>query len=110
MDQITITENAFARISELLTEESNLNLKLRVFVQGGGCSGMEYGFTFDESQNDDDFAFDKDGVTVLVDSMSMQYLAGAVVDFKDDLEGTRFTIDNPNAETSCGCGSSFSPF
>lgn len=110
MDQITITENAFARISELLTEESNLNLKLRVFVQGGGCSGMEYGFTFDESQNDDDFAFNKDGVTVLVDSMSMQYLAGAVVDFKDDLEGTRFTIDNPNAETSCGCGSSFSPF
>lgn len=110
MSQVTITETAFARINELLAEENNPKLKLRVFVQGGGCSGMEYGFTFDEEQNDDDFTFDNNGVAVLIDSMSMQYLTGAVVDFKDDLNGTRFTIDNPNAETSCGCGSSFSPY
>ena len=110
MSQVTITDTAFARINELLTEENNPKLKLRVFVQGGGCSGMEYGFTFDDEQNDDDFTFDNNGVTVLIDSMSMQYLTGAVVDFKDDLNGTRFTIDNPNAETSCGCGSSFSPY
>lgn len=110
MSQVTITDTAFARINELLTEENNPKLKLRVFVQGGGCSGMEYGFTFDEEQNEDDFMFDNDGVSVLIDSMSMQYLTGAVVDFKDDLNGTRFTIDNPNAETSCGCGSSFSPY
>ena len=110
MSQVTITDTAFARINELLTEENNPKLKLRVFVQGGGCSGMEYGFTFDEEQNEDDFAFDNNGVSVLIDSMSMQCLTGAVVDFKDDLNGTRFTIDNPNAETSCGCGSSFSPY
>lgn len=109
-DQVKITDSAFSRISELLLDEGNPNLKLRVFVQGGGCSGMEYGFTFDEEVNDDDFTFDKEGVNVLIDSMSMQYLAGAVVDFKDDLNGTRFTIDNPNAQTSCGCGSSFSPY
>lgn len=110
MSQVTITETAFARINELLTEENNPKLKLRVFVQGGGCSGMEYGFTFDEEQNEDDFTFDNNGVAVLIDSMSMQYLTGAVVDFKDDLNGSRFTIDNPNAQTSCGCGSSFSPY
>lgn len=110
MDQITITDAAFTRIQDLLIDEKNPNLKLRVFVQGGGCSGMEYGFTFDEQINDDDFTFEKDNVSVLIDSMSMQYLTGAVIDFKDDLEGTRFSIENPNAQTSCGCGSSFSPY
>jgi iron-sulfur cluster insertion protein len=110
MEQITITDAAFDRVKELLAEDGNANLKLRLFVQGGGCSGMEYGFAFDETQNEDDFQFDKDGVNVLVDSMSMQYLVGAVIDYKDDLNGSRFSIDNPNAQTSCGCGSSFSPY
>lgn len=109
MDQVTITDNAFSRINELITDENNTKLKLRVFVQGGGCSGMEYGFTFDEEQNDDDFAFAKENVNVLIDSMSMQYLAGAEIDYKEDLNGSRFSIENPNAATSCGCGSSFSP-
>jgi iron-sulfur cluster insertion protein len=90
-------------------EENNPNLKLRVFVQGGGCSGMEYGFTFDETQNDDDFTFEQNNVKVLVDAMSMQYLAGATINYIEDLQGARFAIDNPNAETACGCGSSFSP-
>jgi iron-sulfur cluster insertion protein len=110
MSQVTITDNAFARISELMTDEKNPNLKLRVFVQGGGCSGMEYGFTFDEVQNEDDFTFEQKDVKVLVDAMSMQYLQNAVIDFKDDLNGSRFSIDNPQAATSCGCGSSFNPF
>jgi iron-sulfur cluster insertion protein len=109
MSQVTITDNAFARISELMTDEKNPNLKLRVFVQGGGCSGMEYGFTFDEVQNEDDFTFEQKDVKVLVDAMSMQYLQNAVIDFKDDLNGSRFSIDNPQAATSCGCGSSFNP-
>lgn len=109
MDQVTITDNAFSRISELIADENNPKLKLRVFVQGGGCSGMEYGFTFDEEQNDDDFTFAKENVNVVIDSMSMQYLAGAEIDYKEDLNGSRFSIDNPNAATSCGCGSSFSP-
>jgi iron-sulfur cluster insertion protein len=110
MSQVTITDNAFTRINELLIDEQNPNLKLRVFVQGGGCSGMEYGFTFDEDQNDDDFTFEQNGVKVLVDAMSMQYLAGATINYIEDLQGARFAIDNPNAQTSCGCGSSFSPY
>ena len=110
MSQVNITESAFTRIKELLESENNPALKLRVFVQGGGCSGMEYGFTFDESTNEDDFTFDKEGVQVLVDSMSMQYLTEATIDYKDDLNGSRFSINNPNAQTSCGCGSSFSPY
>jgi iron-sulfur cluster insertion protein len=109
MSQITITDNAFTRINDLLIDEKNPNLKLRVFVQGGGCSGMEYGFTFDEEQNDDDFTFEQNSVKVLVDATSMQYLTNAVIDYKEDIHGSRFAIDNPNAETSCGCGSSFSP-
>jgi iron-sulfur cluster insertion protein len=109
MSQVTITNDAFARINDLLAEENNPNLKLRAFVQGGGCSGMEYGFTFDESQNEDDFTFEQQGVKVLIDSMSMQYLAGATINYIEDLQGARFAIDNPNAQTSCGCGSSFSP-
>jgi len=109
MSQVTITDNAFARINDLLLDEKNPNLKLRVFVQGGGCSGMEYGFTFDEEQNDDDFTFEQNNVKVLVDAMSMQYLENAVIDFKEDLNGSRFAIDNPQAQTTCGCGSSFNP-
>lgn len=101
---LTITETAQAKIADLLAEENNPKLKVRAFVQGGGCSGFQYGFTLDEEQNDDDFEISG----VLVDSMSMQYLTGAVIDFKDDIHGSSFSITNPNAQTTCGCGSSFS--
>lgn len=106
---LELTESAVSKIKDLLAEENNPDIKLRTFVQGGGCSGMSYGFTFDESQTDDDFVVAADGVEILVDSMSMQYLQGARIDYKDDLMGSSFSIDNPNAQTSCGCGSSFSP-
>ena len=106
---ITLTENAISKLKDLFAEENNPNLKLRTFVQGGGCSGMQYGFTFDEDKNEDDFDFDFDGVPVVVDSMSAQYLQGAKIDYKEDLMGASFSINNPNAETTCGCGSSFSP-
>ena len=105
-----LTESAQSKIKDIWAEENNANLKLRVFVQGGGCSGMQYGFTFDEAQNEDDFDFDYDGVKLLVDSMSWGYLHGATIDFKDDIMGSSFSIENPNAQTSCGCGSSFSPY
>jgi iron-sulfur cluster insertion protein len=105
---IEITDSAISKIADLLAEEDNPKLKLRTFVQGGGCSGFQYGFTFDEEQNEDDFEIQKLGVTVLVDSMSMQYLQGATIDYKEDLNGSNFSIKNPNAETTCGCGSSFS--
>jgi iron-sulfur cluster insertion protein len=105
---LTLTDSSVEKIKDLLIEENNPSLKLRVFVQGGGCSGMQYGFTFDEEQNEDDFTIEKSGVMLLVDSISMQYLNNAVVDYKDDIMGASFTIKNPNAETSCGCGSSFS--
>jgi iron-sulfur cluster insertion protein len=106
---IEITENAKAKIIDILSEENDPNLSLRTFVQGGGCSGFSYGFTFDEVKNDDDFEFPiSDKWKVLVDSMSMQYLQGAEIDYKDDIMGSQFTIKNPNAQTSCGCGSSFS--
>ena len=108
MEQLTITDNAFEKIQEILSEENNPNLKLRTFVQGGGCSGFQYGFTLDEDQNEDDFVIGKDNIIVLVDAMSMQYLTGAVIDYKEDLMGASFNISNPNAETTCGCGSSFS--
>jgi iron-sulfur cluster insertion protein len=106
---ITITDNAIAKIQEIISEESNPALKLRVFVQGGGCSGMQYGFTLDEIANDDDWTLDVNGVNILVDSMSGGYLQGAEIDYKDDLMGASFSIKNPNAQTTCGCGSSFSP-
>jgi iron-sulfur cluster insertion protein len=106
---ITITESASAKIRDLLAEENNPGIKLRVFVQGGGCSGMQYGFTFDEEQNEDDWVLDEIDTKVLVDSMSMQYLQGATINYKEDVMGSTFVIDNPNAATSCGCGSSFSP-
>lgn len=105
---ITITETVTERIKELLLEENNPNLNLRVFIQGGGCSGMQYGFTFDEKVNEDDFVIHKDSVKYIVDSMSLQYLQGATIDFKEDFTGSNFLITNPNAETTCGCGSSFS--
>lgn len=106
---ITLTESALDKIRDLLAEENNPNLMLRVFVQGGGCSGMQYGFTFDEQRNEDDFEVTTD-VPVVVDSMSMQYLQGATINYREDLMGSNFSIDNPNAQTSCGCGSSFSPY
>lgn len=103
-----LTETAQAKIKDIFAEENNANLKLRVFVQGGGCSGFQYGFTFDEEQNEDDFDFDYGGVKLLVDSMSWGYLQGATIDYKDDIMGSSFSIENPNAQTTCGCGSSFS--
>jgi len=106
---ITITDSATVKLRDILAEENNPGLKLRIFVQGGGCSGMSYGFTLDEIANEDDFTLDESGVQILVDSMSMQYLTGAAIDYKDDLMGSSFTILNPNAQTTCGCGSSFSP-
>jgi iron-sulfur cluster insertion protein len=106
---ITVTESAVAKIQDILQEENNPNLKLRVFVQGGGCSGMQYGFTLDEEQNEDDWDLEVSGIKVLVDSMSGGYLQGAVVDYKEDNYGSSFTIKNPQAVTTCGCGSSFSP-
>ena len=106
---IKITDNAVAKIKDIIAEENNPAIKLRVFVQGGGCSGMQYGFTLDEDTAEDDWDLDFDGVKVLVDSASGQYLQGAVVDYKDDIMGATFSINNPNAQTTCGCGSSFSP-
>jgi iron-sulfur cluster insertion protein len=105
---IDITESAKAKIKDLLLEENNPDIKLRTFVQGGGCSGFSYGFTFDEIQNDDDFEFPVDNFKLLVDAMSMQYLTGAVIDYVEDVMGSSFNIKNPNAQTTCGCGSSFS--
>lgn len=106
---MTLDETAVIKIKDILAEENNNNLKLRVFVQGGGCSGFSYGFMLDEEQNDDDFEQVYDNVKILIDSMSWQYLQGAVVKYRDDLMGSSFTIDNPNASSTCGCGSSFSP-
>jgi iron-sulfur cluster insertion protein len=105
---LVFTDSAASKVKELIDEEGNPELKLRVFVQGGGCSGFQYGFTFDEVTNEDDTAMVKNGVTLLIDSMSYQYLVGAEIDYKDDLEGAQFVIKNPNATTTCGCGSSFS--
>jgi iron-sulfur cluster insertion protein len=106
---ITLTDSATDKIRDLIAEENNPDLKLRIFVQGGGCSGMSYGFTFDEIANEDDFDLDINGVHLLVDSMSSQYLQGAKINYKEDLMGSQFAIENPNAQTTCGCGSSFSP-
>lgn len=104
---ITITDSAKEKIKDLLYDEGNPNLALRTFVQGGGCSGFSYGFTFDEEINEDDFEIPLDEFKVLVDAMSMQYLQGAEIDYKDELMGSQFVIKNPNATTTCGCGSSF---
>jgi iron-sulfur cluster insertion protein len=105
---IDITEAAKNKIIDLLIDEHNPKLMLRTFVQGGGCSGFSYGFTFDEEVAEDDFAFPVDTFQVVVDAMSMQYLQGATIDYKEEVMGSQFVINNPNAKTSCGCGSSFS--
>jgi len=105
---INFTDSAVSKVRELIEEESNPDLKLRVFITGGGCSGFQYGFTFDEIVNEDDFLIDREGVKFLVDTMSYQYLIGAEIDYIDSFEGSQFTIKNPNAQTTCGCGSSFS--
>ena len=105
---LIFTDSAALKVKDLIEEEGNQELKLRVFVQGGGCSGFQYGFTFDEETNEDDTIMEKSGVTLLIDSMSYQYLVGAEIDYKEDLEGAQFVIKNPNATTTCGCGSSFS--
>lgn len=105
---ITISESAKNKIIDLLIEENDPSLSLRTFVQGGGCSGFSYGFTFDSEQNEDDFEIPIENFKVLVDAMSMQYLQGAEIDYKEDLYGASFTVKNPNAQSTCGCGSSFS--
>ncbi len=108
MDPLVFTDAAAVKVKSLIDEEGNPELKLRVFVQGGGCSGFQYGFTFDEETAEDDTVLQKGGVTLLVDAMSLQYLMGAEIDYKDDLDGAQFVIKNPNASSTCGCGSSFS--
>lgn len=105
---VNFTDNAVNKVKTLIEEEGTPDLKLRVFVSGGGCSGFQYGFTFEESVNDDDTQVIKDTVTLLIDPMSLQYLTGAEIDYQDNVQGSQFVIKNPNAETTCGCGSSFS--
>jgi iron-sulfur cluster insertion protein len=105
---LVFTESAASKVRDLIAEEGAPDLKLRVFVSGGGCSGFQYGFTFDEEVNDDDTTVEREGVTLLIDSMSLQYLAGAEIDYTEGLQGSQFVIRNPNATTTCGCGSSFS--
>jgi iron-sulfur cluster insertion protein len=104
---ITLTESAKNKIKDLLSEENNPRIKLRVFVQGGGCSGFQYGFTFDEETSEDDFVLNDDGVELLIDSASGMYLQGATINYREELMGSNFSIENPNATTTCGCGSSF---
>lgn len=104
---LRISDAAIGRVRELIAEEGNPALKLRVFIEGGGCSGFQYGFSFDEARADDDFVLDREGVELLVDPLSMQYLEGAEVDYVEELSGAQFVIHNPNAKTTCGCGSSF---
>ncbi|MGJ8687452.1 MAG: iron-sulfur cluster insertion protein ErpA [Spongiibacteraceae bacterium] len=105
---LTLTDRAIAKVKGLMQDEDNADLKLRVFVTGGGCSGFQYGFTFDELAEEDDTPVEKDGVVVLVDPLSYQYVDGSQLDYTEGLEGSRFVISNPNAATTCGCGSSFS--
>ncbi|MDC6466802.1 iron-sulfur cluster insertion protein ErpA [Methylophilaceae bacterium] len=105
---INFSDNAVKKVKELIEEEGTPDLKLRVFVSGGGCSGMQYGFTFEESVNEDDTKVEKDNVMLLIDPMSLQYLTGAEIDYQDNVQGSQFVIKNPNATTTCGCGSSFS--
>jgi len=105
---LIFTDSAADKVKQLIDEEGNADLKLRVFVTGGGCSGFQYGFTFDEATNDDDTVMEKNGVTLLIDPMSYQYLVGAEIDYQESIEGAQFVIKNPNATSTCGCGSSFS--
>lgn len=108
MEPIVFTSNAAGKVSEMIAEEGDAALKLRVYVTGGGCSGFQYSFAFDDQVGEDDMVVEKDGVTLLVDGMSFQYLVGATIDYQEGLEGARFVITNPNATATCGCGSSFS--
>ncbi len=105
---INLSARAVSKVRELVAEEENDNLKLRVYITGGGCSGFQYGFAFEDEAAEDDAAIEKDGVTVLIDPMSFQYLVGSEVDYTEGLEGSRFVVNNPNASTTCGCGASFS--
>jgi iron-sulfur cluster insertion protein len=107
-EPLVFTDNAATKVKQLIDEEGNPELKLRVFVTGGGCSGFQYGFTFDETTNEDDTAMQRGGVTLLIDPMSLQYLTGAEIDYQENAEGAQFVIKNPNATSTCGCGSSFS--
>jgi iron-sulfur cluster insertion protein len=106
-EPLLFSDAAAHKVRELIVEENNPNLKLRVYISGGGCSGFQYGFTFDENRADDDLTVNKDGVTLVVDPLSLQYLMGAEIDYTENLQGARFVIRNPNAKTTCGCGSSF---
>ncbi|WP_392565194.1 iron-sulfur cluster insertion protein ErpA [Utexia brackfieldae] len=105
---LQFTDAAANKVKTLVMEEENPALKLRVYITGGGCSGFQYGFTFDEKSNEDDMVIEKNGVQLVVDPMSLQYLVGGVIDYVEGLQGSRFIVDNPNAKTTCGCGSSFS--
>ena len=105
---INLSARAVQKVRDLVSEEENAELKLRVYITGGGCSGFQYGFSFDEAAAEDDTAIERDGVTLLVDPMSFQYLVGSEVDYTEGLEGSRFVVNNPNATTTCGCGASFS--
>jgi iron-sulfur cluster insertion protein len=105
---LVFSDSAANKVKQLISEEGNPDLKLRVFVSGGGCSGFQYGFTFDETINEDDTSLEKSGVTLLIDPMSLQYLTGAEIDYQEGIEGAQFVIKNPNATSTCGCGSSFS--
>lgn len=105
---LIFTDNAANKVKQLVDEEENPNLKLRVYITGGGCSGFQYGFSFDEKNSDDDLLIEKNGVALVIDPMSLQYLIGATIDYTEGLQGSRFVVDNPNATTTCGCGSSFS--
>jgi iron-sulfur cluster insertion protein len=106
-DPLRVTDAAARKVRELIAEEGNPQLKLRVYISGGGCSGFQYGFTFDEQQAEDDLTIERDGMTLLVDPLSLQYLMGAEIDYSESLSGAQFVIRNPNAKTTCGCGSSF---
>ena len=108
VEPIKISESVIDKVGEMLAEEGDPNLALRIFVTGGGCAGFQYGFAFDDEKKDDDIRVERGAITVVVDAMSLQYLMGAEIDYEDKLEGARFVIRNPNAATSCGCGSSFS--
>ena len=107
-DPLVFTDTAASKVRQLIAEEDNVALMLRVFISGGGCSGFQYGFTFDETVSDGDTVVENDGVRLLIDPMSIQYLTGAEIDYSENLEGAQFVIRNPNAQTTCGCGSSFS--
>jgi|SRR6056300_630150 iron-sulfur cluster insertion protein len=107
-NEIRLSDNAVRKVRALVDDEGNPELKLRVYITGGGCSGFQYGFSFDEASAEDDMVIEKDGVTAVIDSMSYQYLVGSEVDYTEGLEGSRFVVNNPNAVTTCGCGASFS--